>query len=192
MVSKEEIQKFIKRTFPECPICGEEAYYKISGFAKNYFQCNSCGAKWISMDLIKNKVEDIEFNEAKLCECGKNGLGKGLENKNETIDFWQNLSAEKLEKMDSDQKSDAKPIFDSNMTTTQLEQSISESMTEITKWDYGSTLSGKLGFIFDKSSHAEQVTVRLLRAIFEQNKILIIQNELKLRELRKKCLNEKQ
>ncbi len=188
LVTKEELAEFIKHVFPTCPICGEDSSYEISGFAKNYFQCNSCGAKWMSQDLIKNKIEDINFKKAELWEPARDGRGKGVNKKDKSVNFWQNLSSELLKEIDSEQiNEDVKLIFDSNMTVSQLEKSIMESMKEITTWDYGATRYGKLGFILDKSSYAEQATVRYLRAIFEQNKILIIQNEL-LRRL----LNEKE
>lgn len=36
----------IYRDFPQCPICKDDYSYRFSGWIHDYFQCNSCGAKW--------------------------------------------------------------------------------------------------------------------------------------------------
>jgi len=36
----------VERSFPKCPVCGQGKGYAVSGFARNYVQCQYCAAKW--------------------------------------------------------------------------------------------------------------------------------------------------
>ena len=185
MVAEEEIAELIKNYFPNCPICSSDSGYNISGSSKNYFQCNSCRAKWMSYDLIKRKVTDIALKKMMLWETPIDGRGKSLLRKEHTIEFWRNLLPEDLKVKESKPKPRAELIFSPEMSHQELQASIMKSMEEITRWDYGSTLEGKLGLLFGDSTSAEATMIRLLRAIFEQNKVLIMQNELIRRALTK-------
>lgn len=88
----------------------------------------------------------------------------------------EKLSKAKIEA--KTKKDRAKLIFRTDMSDEELQNSINDSIDEIATWDFGSTLYGKLAFLFGDSTETDAVIVRLLRALFEQNKILIIQNEL--------------
>lgn len=188
MVTEEEIAELIKNYFPNCPICGSDSGYNISGFSKNYFQCNSCRAKWMSYDLIQKKVTDIALKKMMLYETPADGRGKSLLRKEHPVDLWKNLSEKRPELISPPQIEDkeeyVEPIFTAKMTDEQLFASILKNMKEVNKWERGSTLSGFTS-LFDRSTIAERTTVRLLKVISEQNKIIIKQNELIYRALKK-------
>ena len=188
MVTTEEIAELIKECFPNCPICGSDSGYDVSGFAKNYFQCNSCRAKWMSHDLIKAKITDIDLKNMTLWEAPADGKGTSLLRKTHSLDFWKNLSPEALEPVEPVEPS--KLIFRSEMSVQEIQNSVERSMAEIASWDWGSTLYGKLGPLISDTSFAEATMIRLLRAIFEQNKILIMQNELINRSLTQRQKSE--
>lgn len=174
MVSKEEVAGFMRAYFPKCPLCGADKGYEVSGLAKNYVQCRSCGAKWQSTDFIECK----ELKEMQLWEPPYDGKGTSLKRKKYSIEFWQDSEAIETTSKMKVMESRAELIFHTEMTDIELETAIEKSLKEITRWDYGSTLYGKLGPLIDNMSFGDATIIRLLRAIFEQNKILIIQNEL--------------
>jgi hypothetical protein len=198
MVTKEEVEHLMLKYFPTCPLCGANKGYEVSGLAKTYAQCRSCGAKWMSADFAKCK----EIKEMYLSEPTYDGKGASLRMpKKYPVKFWQDsnaienaikaeesaLSRKSANKIEIEEReSKTKLIFHPEMTDQQLKTLIKESLDEIPKWDYGSTIYGKgLGSLISNTSFAEATTIRLLRAILEQNKILIIQNELLRRALSK-------
>ena len=190
MVSIEEVEALMLKYFPKCPLCGANNGYAISGIAKTFAQCRSCGAKWMSSDFPKCK----EIKEMYLSEPTNDGRGISLRMpKKYPIAFWQDsVSVENALKMEETKKKEAEHekvspsevIFHPTMTNEQLEALIEKSLEEVTHWDYGSTIYGKgIGSLISNTSFAEATMIRLLRAIFEQNKITIIQNELLRRAL---------
>lgn len=191
-MSTEEVEAFVQKCFPRCPLCGADKGYEVSGITKTYAQCRSCGAKWMSGDFPQCK----EIKQMYLSNPANDGRGNSLKMpKKYPITFWQDSvsvqSALKTEetKTSEDKKSESSEfIFQSEMTDQQLDELIKKSLEEITHWDYGSTLQGKgLGSLIGNTSPAEATMIRELRAIFEQNKIIIIQNEL----LRRAILSHK-
>lgn len=174
MVSKEEVEALMLESFPKCPLCDADKGYEVSGWAKNYVQCRSCGAKWLSNDFIGCE----ELKELELWEPSYDRKGASLERKKYSIEFWQDSEAIETTSKMKVMESRAELIFHTEMTDIELETAIEKSLKEITRWDYGSTLYGKLGPLIDNMSFGDATIIRLLRAIFEQNKILIIQNEL--------------
>jgi hypothetical protein len=192
MVTVEEVEAFVQNCFPQCPLCGSTKGYEVSGFAKTYAQCRSCGAKWMSSDFPKCE----EITHIYLSEPAHDGKGTPLKTpKKYPITFWQDAaSVQNALKMEETKKNEEKKaassdlIFQSEMTDQQLDDLIKKSLEEITRWDYGSTLQGKgLGSLIGNTSVADATMIRELRAIFEQNKIIIIQNEL----LRRAILSHK-
>jgi len=189
MVSEEEIEKLMLKYLPQCPLCGSNKGYVVSGIAKTYVQCRSCGAKWMSSDFPNCK----EIKEMYLSEPAYDGRGNSLRmRKKYPMAFWQDLvsvqNALKMEETKKKESEDKKVIsseliFQPEMTNQQLDALIKKSLEEITRWDYGSTFFGKFGPLLSDSSFTEAATIRLLRAIFEQNKITMIQNELLRRAL---------
>lgn len=174
MVSEDEVEAFMLKYFPKCPLCGANKGYEVSGWTKCYVQCRSCGAKWFSADFVECK----ELKELKLWEPSYDGKGAPLKRKKYSIKFWQDSEAIETTSKMKVMESRAELIFNTEMTDQELRTSIEKSLEEITRWDYGSTLYGKLGSLISDTSFSEAAMIRLLRAIFEQNKILIIQNEL--------------
>lgn len=136
----------------------------------------------MSHDLIKTKITDINFKNMKLWEAPADGKGTSLLRKTHSVDFWKNLPPEALEPTPIEP---SELIFRSEMSIQEIQNSIERSMAEIASWDWGSTLYGKLGPLISDTSFAEATMIRLLRAIFEQNRILIMQNELIRRALTK-------
>jgi len=197
-VGKEEVEALMLRYFPKCPLCGADKGYEVSGFAKQYVQCKSCGAKWESTDFIKCK----ELEKLTLWEPADDGKGESLKLKKFPVEFWQDSEAIRNEERKIAEKESAKLetkaeqfreklIFHPEMTQKELSTLIERSLEEITHWDYGSTSEGVWGPILGNTSSADATTIRLLRAIFEQNKILIIQNELLRRALTETKTNAK-
>lgn len=92
MVSKEQVEGLMSDYFPSCPLCGSDEGWNASGIFKNYVQCISCGAKWLSNDFIKC----IELKEMELWEPAKDGKGSSLLRKKHPITFWQSLDIEQL------------------------------------------------------------------------------------------------
>lgn len=174
MVSKEQVEELMLKSFPKCPLCGANKGYEVSGISKNFVQCRSCGAKWASRDFIKCK----ELKELIFWEPSYDGKGASLKFKSFSVKFWQDKEA--VEKAIGAMKTvdSSKLIFHPEMSAQELQNSIESCMAEIASWDWGSTLYGKLGPLISDTSFAEATMIRLLRAIFEQNKILIMQNEL--------------
>lgn len=87
MVTKEQVAEFIQKNFPNCPICRSDAGYEVSGAFKNYVQCKSCLAKWMSNDFQGCK----ELRKLRLAEAAKNGKGSELLKQEHPIGFWQTL-----------------------------------------------------------------------------------------------------
>lgn len=91
MVSKREVAAFFTRLFPACPLCKAEANYEISGIAKNYFKCLSCGAKWVTvhedLDALKVMV---------LWEPAKDGRGKAYARVAIPVSFWSEFESTKF------------------------------------------------------------------------------------------------
>lgn len=181
MTTKEQVESFMLKYFPKCPLCGADKGYEVSGWGKTYVQCRSCGAKWQSTDFVRCE----ELKELQLWESSYEGEGASLKRKTYSVKFWQDSEAIENAIKGQDLKSKAELVFRPEMTDQQLEALIKKSLHEITQWDYGSTRHGKLAFLFSDASLAEAATIRLLRAIFEENKILIIQTELLRRALAK-------
>ena len=190
MVSNEMVEAFMLKYFPKCPLCSADKGYEVSGFSKNYVQCRSCGAKWESTDFVRCK----ELKELQLWEPSHEGKGTSLKFKKYSVKFWQDseaienaMKAEEAKKgVEKEVKATvetSKFIFQLGMSDHELEDLIEKSLEEITHWDYGSTLYGKLGSLISDTSFADATIIRLLKAILEQNKILIIQNELLRRVL---------
>jgi len=88
MDTKEEVEQLMLRYFPSCPLCGANTGYKVSGWAKNYVQCRSCGAKWTSNDFIGGKLEVLQ-----LWEPSHDGRGASLQRKKYLVTFWQDSAA---------------------------------------------------------------------------------------------------
>jgi len=171
MVSKEQVEELMIRYFPICPLCGANKGYEVLGVLKDYVQCRSCGAKWWSADFVSGE----EIKEMKLWEPAKDGKGKDFLKQKRPIHFWRS--------MQNYHPIEAPKHFLSEMTEQQLQDLVKKGMEEVNTWDTGSTLYGKFGALLDSSTFAERTMVRLLKAILEQNKILIIQNELIRRAL---------
>ena len=83
MVSKQEVVDLITKFFPKCPLCKAEANYEISGIAKNYFKCLSCGTKWAT---VRKGLDSLK--EMRLWETPKDGRGSHVLRKKYPIDFW--------------------------------------------------------------------------------------------------------
>jgi hypothetical protein len=176
MVTTEEVESMMLKCFPRCPLCNADKGYEVSGLTKSYVQCRSCGAKWFSADFVKCK----ELKQLQLWEPSYDGKGGSLKHKKYPVSFWQDSETIKTA------ESKTEIFFHTEMTNQQLETLIKKSLEEVTHWDYGSTIYGKgIGSLISNTSFAEATMIRLLRAIFEQNKILIIQNELLRREFTK-------
>ena len=92
MVSKDEVEKFMLSYFPSCPLCGAEEGYEVSGLLKNYVQCKSCGAKWVSSDFGKCK----ELRNLTLLKPAYDNKGVALHDHRRSVDFWKD--AKKVEK----------------------------------------------------------------------------------------------
>jgi len=98
-VSKENTIKQLKDKLSKCPICGSGDGYSVS--PSNYvFQCNACGAKFVSNDL---KKVDSEFKEMGLfsppTEMDNHANREALESikfKHYPIDFWKNMDTENI------------------------------------------------------------------------------------------------
>lgn len=97
MVSKRQVEEFMSSYFPNCPICGSEEGYKVSGVFKDYVKCIACGAKWQSPDFVQCK----ELKHLMLWEACENGRGLTLLHKTLPVTFWRDLDKEqvKVEKL---------------------------------------------------------------------------------------------
>lgn len=93
MVSKEAVEGLMLQHFPTCPLCSADKGYEVSGWAKTYVQCNSCGAKWMSTDFPKLKQIENMF----LWELPRDGRGAPFLNKEKSIEFWLNVDLESPE-----------------------------------------------------------------------------------------------
>jgi len=93
MVKEEQVVELMVRYFPKCSFCGSDSGYEVSGINKNYVQCKSCLAKWMSNDFIGGK----ELKKMQLWEPSKDGKGVSLLKKDYSVSFWQTLDLEQLE-----------------------------------------------------------------------------------------------
>jgi hypothetical protein len=91
VVSKEEVIALMMKYFRNCPICRTKADYEVSGVFKNYVQCTSCLAKWMSNDFIGGK----EIKTLQLWETDKEGKSEVLLKETKPVSFWQSLDLEK-------------------------------------------------------------------------------------------------
>ena len=127
----------------------------------------------------------------RLKEPSTNGKGGALLYKDFNVKFWQDpeiiSTTEKGLKQSNSADYAANLIFQPEMSNQELETLMVKSLKEITIWDYGSTINGVLGPLLGSSSYADATMIRLLRAIFEENKILILQNELLRRATRERA-----
>lgn len=87
----------------------------------------------------------------------------------------------KIEKKQKVEPEPAQITFHPDMTNEQLEALLRKSLEDIPKSD--PTLSDAFAIVMKGLSAGESLSIRLLRVIRDQNKILIIQNELLRRAL---------
>jgi len=222
MVSKEQVEEFMAKYFQSCPICDSNTGWNASGISKNYVQCRSCGAKWMSKDFIKCE----ELKELTLWAPSEDGRGSNLKFKKHPIAFWQGSDIKRLTEKENilalcdgcgkpiligstywyDKTKKSLPdkkfcsekcfteastekmveggqlLFSEETTDEELRSAIKKSQLEMTKYDktYG---FGKLAVWFRMDS-AQTMTIFMTRALLEEIRILILQNELILRELK--------
>ena len=225
MVSKEQVEEFMVKYFPSCPLCGSNEGWNVSGILKHYVQCKSCGAKWESRNFVTCK----ELKNMILWEASKDGKGASLLHKEHPVTFWQSLDIEQLAEKEQtfaicDKCGKPIPIGSTywyDKTKKQLpnkkfcsEKCYKEALTEkmvkagrlFFKEDMSDSeiknaikahqalpmldklrLGGIGGFLASfEVPTIETVKIGLLNAIIETNKIIILQNELILRALKKK------
>ncbi len=95
MVSEHEVEEFMLKTFPTCPICEAKTGYDVSGPAKTFVQCKSCKAKWYSLTLPQMR-KSTNFI---LCEPSIDGKGKTILKQTQGgVDFWKNLKNADIKK----------------------------------------------------------------------------------------------
>lgn len=179
IVSKEQVEEFMAKYFPSCPLCDSNTGWNVSGIQKNYVQCRSCGARWMSGDFIRCK----ELKELTLWDPSEDGKGSNLKFKKHPIAFWQNLDIKKLEAEKAELTAEkGELLFSEETTDEELRSAIKKSQLEITKYDktYG---FGKLA-VWLRMNSAQTMTIFMTRALLEEIRILILQNELILRELK--------
>lgn len=168
MVSEREVEKSMLEIFPTCPICESNRGYDVSGFLKNYVQCRNCKTKWVSAELGAGKK--VEF--LKLWEPSKDGQGNELYNKKKSVKFWRNYKAN-LKNTESTIESDYQTLR--NKTITSLKNFKGYELSNL----------AQLSMLFSANT-AEHAMTKLLKAIVDQNNIMIMQNELILRTINKK------
>jgi 4-amino-4-deoxy-L-arabinose transferase-like glycosyltransferase len=54
MVNETRIKDLMKKSFPECPICGSVSGYDVTSVLKGHVQCKSCLAEWSSPDFVRS------------------------------------------------------------------------------------------------------------------------------------------
>lgn len=168
MVSDREVEESMLQIFPTCPICGSNTGYAVSGTFKTYVQCRTCKAKWHSTELgAKKKVELLA-----LWEPSKEGIGSDIINQKKSINFWKKYN-ERMKNMKSTIDSDDQTLR--NKTVTSLNNLKGYEVSNL----------GQLSMIFSGNT-AEHAMTKLLKAIVDQNNIIIMQNELILRAINKK------
>lgn len=165
MVSDREVEESMLQIFPTCPICGSNRGYAISGMNKTYAQCRSCKAKWHSSKLpTKKKVEFLDLREP-----SKEGIGSEIILQKKGITFWKNYN-ERMKNIKSTIDSDDQTLR--NKTVTSLNNLKGYEVSNL----------GQLSMIFSGNT-AEHAMTKLLKAIVDQNNIIIMQNEMILRAI---------
>jgi len=191
MVSKEEVEKLMLSHFSLCPLCGAKEGYKVSGIAKNYVQCKSCGAKWMSYDFIKCE----ELRNLILWEPSYDLRGESLAKKKieRSVDFWKDskkvkkeINKEFEEKPKEEQMQEfpqkvEKSIF--KMNDEQLHSIIATNLDVAEACSSSSSLTEISRILL--SNPADARIMFLLQALVHQNKVIIGQNELLYRLLSK-------
>jgi hypothetical protein len=75
--------QLMKETFPGCPLCDSEKGYVAK--EKNQVSCKGCKATFASPDFnVSNVLSNLELTRS----C-KDGLGKPLLNKVQSVSFWK-------------------------------------------------------------------------------------------------------
>lgn len=190
MVSKDEVEKLMLSYFPSCPLCGDKEGYEVSGLFKNYVQCKSCGAKWMSSDFTRGK----ELRNLTLWEPTYDNRGVSLHAHKRSVDFWKD--AKKVEKaleeevkeepkQEPPKKPTQKPVKAlSEMNDKELHSIIDVNLNIAEVW---SSSSPTLEIIrVALSDPADRAMISLLRALVHQNRAIIGQNEQLYRLLSKK------
>ena len=182
MVRREQVEELMKDCFPSCPLCSSKGEWDVSGMFKTYVQCISCGAKWMSNDFIKCE----ELKELMLMEIGGDGSGSSLLRKNYPVTFWQNLDAKKLTEEDalvgSEQLNLSKETAD-DFIENSIEKHISK-FKDFSKLAH-SALPSLAAVLGGGATTFESQRLMCLLSIMELNEIIVLQNELILRALRK-------
>jgi hypothetical protein len=195
MVNKEDIEALMLKYFPKCPLCSADKGYEVSGLAKNYVQCKSCGAKWESTDFIKCK----ELQKMQLWVPPSDGKLTSLKLKKLPIQFWQTPAAiesaikteeaEKQVKEVEREKKTAKldsskgPLISETMTDEEIRQKLYEEIAYLSTHQFGGLGMGLATFLVGMP--LDQLTLYGFKALVEQNRIIIMQNELLQRILRR-------
>lgn|GEM_PF-7015891 len=208
MVSKDEVEKFMLSYFPSCPLCGKKAGYEVSGIFKNYVQCKSCGAKWLSPNFNTCK----ELRNLTLWEPAYDGKGSSMTvlKKERSVDFWKDAKkVEKAIKGEVEEETEEKTKEEveeetEGKTAPELEQKppqkTAKTLSEMNDKELHSIIDVNLNVaeVWSSSSPtlevvrvalsdpADRAMMSLLRALVHQNKAIIGQNELLYRLLSKK------
>ena len=169
MVVEGEVEAFMIWNFPSCPICDAKTGYFVSGISKDYVQCKSCKAKWFSPQV--SRMKNLEW--LKLWEPSRDGTGRTILRKKKSVDFWKNF---KKSENNIEQIRGASLEADNETLRSEI-----MAILKTLKGDELSTL-GRLSILFSGST-AESVITKQLKSLGDQNKIMIMQNELILRAL---------
>jgi len=170
--------------FPSCPLCQANSGYEASGLiVKNYVQCRSCGAKFESPDFATGK----ELKKLRLWEPCANGKGTKLKRKKFDVQFWQdpkNIESEIQRLTQNKTKVDkSKLLFSDETSEEEIKQKIWKDMNNLAMHEAGTGWMS-LGTLLSGSS-TDQIIGAGFKALIDQNKIIIKQNELILRNLKK-------
>ena len=176
MVTEKDVEEFMLSVFPTCPICDAKTGYAVSGISKDYVQCKSCKAKWFSGQLSRRK----ELKDLMLWEPSKDGKGRTIIKKKKEVDFWKNFK---------ENENNLGQIIGASIEAN--DKTIHSEIIRILKTLKGDELStlGRLSILMSGST-AESVMTKQLKAIGDQNKIMIMQNELILRALNRNNDNQ--
>lgn len=133
MVKKEDVEQLMLQQLPQCPLCKAKNGYKVSGLFKNYVQCNSCKAQWLSTDFVTCK----ELNVLTLFKLSRNGHGKQFRNKECPITLWKNMMnantySEFLQRIEEDKKKEDE------------DKKIGQLLYDLQIQSFGRQLGGKL------------------------------------------------
>ena len=176
MVSKEQIVELMARYFPKCPICGSSDGWEASGTVVKCVQCKSCGAKWASKDFIKcEKLKELE-----LWEASKDERGLDLLHKTHPTEFWQQLEPEDEITIDK-----RKLFLHEDMNDADIENAIKRYQARAIRFSKTLGATPILLAAIRGVPVIESTKAMLLASIVETNKIIILQNELILRSLKK-------